>query len=133
MDGGYQPTNQILEGGHVVIDSTPKFQGGGPNGQACNDEHPLNCGGRACEDPRGGRWRQLKGDSGWSVQEHGYQVHVGCKGGEPGCEGGVIGQNGLIKGQHEFEVCPLGDLQDSEGFPVDVLAGACDRVGFMVL
>jgi hypothetical protein len=123
MDSGFNPTNVIAEGGHVVLDSTPRFQVGGPNGQPCNGEHPENCGGRECEDPRGGVWKKLKGDSEWKIElpgpDSGFQVHVGSEG-------------GLKPGQHEFQVCPRPDITDGEGQPVQVLAGACDTVGFWV-
>lgn len=129
MDAAFQPTSVIEEGGHVVLDSTPKFQVGGPNGQPCNNEHD-NCGGRECEDPRGGVWTKLKGDSSWKIElpgpDSGFQVHVGSEG-------------GLKSGQHEFKVCPRGDIMDGttdgpdgQGLPVQVLAGACDTIGFFV-
>lgn len=128
MDAAYQPTNRIVAGGHVVIDSTPKFQVGGPNGQPCNGEHD-NCGGRQCEDPRGGRWKQLKGDSAWRAQE----VYPGYEAGpDTGFQIAVGEGGGLKAGQHEFEICPLQDLRDVEGAPVEALAGACSKIGFWV-
>lgn len=127
MDGGFQPTDVIRAGGYVVGDSTPKFEVGGPNGQPCNGEHPENCGGRMCEDPRGGKWKLLKGGSPWKAQE----VYPGYEAGPD--TGFQIKIGPLVEGQHEWEICPLGDVRDGEGFPVEVRAGACDRVGFFVL
>lgn len=48
-------TDKPYVGGHVLVDSTPLFAG-----HACNSEHD-NCGGRKCEDPRGGDWWLLEG------------------------------------------------------------------------
>ncbi len=125
MDGGFNIVPQIKAGGILVADSTPKFDEGGPEGQPCNEEHFLNCGGRRCEDPRGGVWRKIEGGSPWKIQEpgpeKGFQIKVG---------GPEIGY--LVEGPHEFEVCPPGDLMDSEGFPVEALAGACERLKFFV-
>lgn len=39
---------------HVVCDMTPRFGTG--RGLPCNEEHNEACGGRKCEDPRGGLW-----------------------------------------------------------------------------
>lgn len=126
MDGGFQPTNEIRAGGYVVGDSTPKFEVGGPNGQPCNAEHP-NCGGRQCEDPRGGKWRLLKGGSTWKAQE----VYPGYEAGQD--TGYQIKIGPLVEGQHEWEVCPLSDLRDVPGSPVEQRAGACSKKGFWVL
>lgn len=119
MDAAFQVTEDLVAGGHVICDSTPRFQVGGPNGQPCNAEHPLNCGGRLCEDPRGPVWKAIESPSDWEIQENPFQIHVG-KGG------------GMKSGKHIFQTCPRGDLVDSEGFPVEALAGACDIVQWIV-
>lgn len=122
MDGGFNPTNEIRAGGRLVIDSTPKFALGGPNGQPCNAEHPC---GRECEDPRGGVWTKLAGDSPYEVQtpgpEMGFQVLVGK------------GPDGMSAGFHQFQVCPAKDLVDGLGVPVETQGNPCEKVSFTVL
>lgn len=124
MDGGFNQVNQIRVGGIVVLDSTPFFQGG-PKGMPCNDEHP-NCGGRQCEDPRGGQWRRLEGGTDFKVQtpgpEYGFQIKIG---------GPEIGY--LVEGRHVFQVCPPPGLVDALGQPVQILGNACETVVFEVL
>jgi hypothetical protein len=95
-------------GGKAIIDSTPRF-----NGQACNLEHP-NCGGRECEDPRGGAWTLLEGES--PARANGFQFHIGP----------------LKEGTHRWRVCPLPDVVDGEGDGVEVGPDACSEGEFIV-
>jgi len=122
MDGEFDPASEIRAGGRLVMDSTPRFALGGPNGQPCNAEHPC---GRACEDPRGGVWTKLAGDSPYEVQtpgpDMGFQVLVGK------------GPNGMSVGSHQFKVCPAKDLVDGLGVPVETRGNPCDTVTFEVL
>jgi hypothetical protein len=100
-----------LVGGHVVIDSTPLF-----NGRACNAEHD-NCGGRLCEDPRGGEWTLLIGQSESEVRGDGYQFRIGP----------------LTAGLHRWRVCPLRDAMDPQGVPLLTGQSACTEGIFTVL
>lgn len=97
-------------GGHVVIDSTPLF-----NGRSCNAEHNF-CGGRACEDPRGGDWLLLEGDSPSEIRGDGYQFRIGP----------------LRAGVHRWKVCPHYDAIDSLGERVDVGPDPCTTGSFTV-
>lgn len=100
-----------LVGGHVVIDSTPLFEG-----RACNAEHD-HCGGRQCEDPRGGEWTLLVGASESQVRGEGYQFRIGP----------------LTEGLHRWRVCPLRDAQDAQGVPLMTGQSACTEGIFTVL
>lgn len=117
MNGAFQPQQLIERDGYVVIDSTPKFQLGGPNGQPCNEEHPC---GRDCEDPRGGRWEILNGGSPSKIQNPGPDTGFQFRWGP------------LVAGSHKVKVCPLPDLVDGLGVPVEFLAGSCEIVQFNV-
>lgn len=107
------PDNRVAEkpvsGGHVVVDSTPLFNGG-----ACNSEHD-SCGGRKCEDPRGGVW-ESSGPSRVEVRGGGYQLRFGP----------------LAPGRHIWKVCPRHDLLDREGQPVMILNDPCTSGEFIV-
>ena len=104
--------NQIespIVGGKVVIDSTPRFDGG-----ACNLEHS-NCGGRDCEDPRGADWTLVEGKS--RAKANGYQFVIGP----------------LVEGTHIWRVCPLPDVMDGQEDPVEVIGDdPCSDGGFDV-
>jgi hypothetical protein len=100
-----------LVGGHVVIDSTPLF-----NGRPCNDEHD-HCGGRKCEDPRGGEWTLLVGTSPSQPRGEGYQFRIGP----------------LQAGDHRWRVCPLRDAMDPSGQPLMTGQHACTEGIFTVL
>jgi hypothetical protein len=95
----------------VVVDSTPNWGGG----NACNAEQS-SCGGRLCEDPRGGRWTLWQGGSPTEVREHGYQFRIGP----------------LVPGRHRWQVCPRVDAQDSEGQRVPVGPDPCSQGEFEV-
>jgi hypothetical protein len=79
MNGAFQPVPKPVVGGYVVFDSTPRFSHNPTNtqGQPCNNEHNVVCGGRPCEDPRGGVWTLTQGSSPFNVIEHGYQLRLG--------------------------------------------------------
>ena len=108
---GHQVVPWPLVGGHVVVDSTPLF-----NGRACNLEHD-HCGGRLCEDPRGGEWTLLVGASPSEVRGDGYQFRIGP----------------LAAGQHRWRVCPLRDAMDAQGEPLMTGQSACTEGVFTVL
>ena len=108
---GNQPVQYPLVGGAVVIDSTPLFEG-----RACNLEHD-HCGGRHCEDPRGGEWTLLVGTSESEVRGDGYQFRIGP----------------LKAGPHRWRVCPLRDAQDAEGVALQTGQFACTEGIFTVL
>lgn len=103
MNGNFQPSEEVVSGGYVVLDSTPRFRlpnyppdRGGP----CNSDHPC---GRECEDPRGGVFTVVSGDPGNSRTQSpgpdsGYQLRLGP----------------LNRGSHVIRLCPLGDLHDGE-------------------
>ncbi len=61
--------NQIVSipsvGSTVLIDLTPRFSHNqnDVNGKPCNDEHNVVCGGRECEDPRGGVYSVVSGNA----------------------------------------------------------------------
>src|SRR5262245_66483817 len=110
-DGGSQVVPWPLVGGAVVVDSTPLF-----NGRACNAEHD-NCGGRQCEDPRGGEWTLLVGESESEVRGDGYQFRIGA----------------LKAGPHRWRVCPLRDAMDAQGEPLITGQSACTEGVFTVL
>ena len=110
-DAGNRVVPWPLVGGHVVIDSTPLF-----NGRACNAEHD-NCGGRHCEDPRGGEWTLLVGESPSEVRGEGYQFRIGA----------------LVAGPHRWRVCPLRDAVDAEGDALITGQSACTEGVFTVL
>ena len=105
-----RPSAAVAVGGHVVIDSTPLFQG-----RSCNAEHNF-CGGRACEDPRGGEWTLLHGRSPAEVRGDGYQFRIGP----------------LQPGRHRWRVCPRSDAVDHEGEAVHVAPDACTEGEFEV-
>lgn len=96
-------------GDHVVVDSTPRFGSG--RGLPCNDEHNEVCGGRKCEDPRGGAWSASPG------------VRIQVQEGGPS-----LGYQVKAWGQGSVTVCPPPDMRDAEGLPVRVLDGACSTV-----
>jgi hypothetical protein len=108
---GNQPVRHPLVGGAVVIDSTPLFEG-----RPCNLEHD-HCGGRHCEDPRGGEWTLLVGTSASEVRGEGYQFRIGP----------------LKEGPHRWRVCPRRDAQDAEGMPLQTGQFACTEGIFTVL
>jgi len=110
-DTNQQPTKVPVVGGAVVIDSTPLFEG-----RACNLEHD-HCGGRHCEDPRGGEWTLLVGTSESEVRGEGYQFRIGP----------------LKEGPHRWRVCPLRDAHDGEGVPLQTGQFACTEGVFTVL
>jgi hypothetical protein len=98
-------------GGHVVIDSTPLF-----DGRECNAEHRNNCGGRHCEDPEGGDWTLMEGLSRTEIQVSGYQMRIGP----------------LLPGLHRWRVCPRQDPRDEEDDPVHVGPNPCSEGEFSV-
>ena len=98
-------------GGHVVIDSTPLF-----GGRECNLEHPNNCGGRHCEDPEGGDWKLLEGDSPATPQVDGYQLRIGP----------------LKAGTHRWRVCPRADARDEDGEKLVIGPNPCSEGTFDV-
>ncbi len=98
-------------GGHVLVDSTPLFDGG-----ACNDEHD-SCGGRDCEDPRGGDWWLLEGSSPSQERGDSYQFRIGP----------------LREGTHRWRVCPRADARDAQGVPLVVSPTACTEGVFNVI
>lgn len=100
-----------LVGGHVVVDSTPLF-----NGRACNAEKD-NCGGRKCEDPRGGVWTLLEGESPSQPRGEGYQFRIGP----------------LAAGNHRWRVCPRPDAMDPQGVPLVTGQHACTEGVFTPL
>lgn len=93
---------------HVKCDMTPRFGGG--NGRPCNEEHNEACGGRACEDPRGGLWSLLQGDTTkpLSLDSNDFQctVHTGNS------------------GHYMLRVMPKPGARDRYGRPLDVSQGA---------
>jgi hypothetical protein len=97
-------------GGHVVIDSTPLF-----GGRACNAEHNF-CGGRECEDPRGGDWTLTEGTSPTEIRGDGYQFRIGP----------------LRAGVHTWRVCPHFDAMDALGDPVNLGPDPCTTGTFTV-
>jgi hypothetical protein len=109
-NAGHQPVDKPRAGGYVVVDSTPLF-----NGRPCNAEHD-HCGGRKCEDPRGGVWWLLEGESPTEERGDGYQFRIGP----------------LREGQHRWKVCPRSDAQDAQGQPVLVGWGSCTQGSFTV-
>lgn len=110
-DANHRVVPWPLVGGHVVIDSTPLF-----NGRACNSEHD-HCGGRKCEDPRGGEWTLLVGQSASEVRGEGYQFRIGA----------------LVAGPHRWRVCPLRDAVDAQGERLITGQSACTEGVFTVL
>ncbi len=110
-DALQQPTPTPAVGGHVVIDSTPLF-----SGRACNAEHNF-CGGRECEDPRGGDWTLLEGGSPTEIRGDGYQMRIGP----------------LKAGHHRWRVCPHFDPIDAEGDRVELGPDPCTVGDFDVL
>jgi hypothetical protein len=109
-NGQHQQVGKPVVGGYVVVDSTPLF-----NGRPCNAEHD-HCGGRMCEDPRGGNWWLLEGGSPTEERGGGYQFRIGP----------------LVEGVHRWKVCPRSDAQDAEGQPVLVGWGSCTQGDFTV-
>ncbi len=110
-DSGAHVVPWPLVGGAVVIDSTPLF-----NGRACNAERD-NCGGRLCEDPRGGEWTLLVGQSESQPRGDGYQFRIAP----------------LVAGPHRWRVCPLRDAMDPQGEPLITGQSACTEGVFTVL
>lgn len=94
----------------MIVDSTPLF-----GGQACNAEHS-GCGGRLCEDPRGGEWTLVQGDSPTQERENGYQFRIGP----------------LKPGLHAWRVCPRDDAEDGEGDRVQIGPDPCTKGEFTV-
>lgn len=101
----------IVVGGHVVVDSTPLF-----NNRPCNAERD-NCGGRQCEDPRGGVWTLLEGDSPAQPRGEQFQFRIGP----------------LKAGLHRWRVCPREDAMDAQGVPLVTGESACTEGAFIVL
>jgi hypothetical protein len=110
-DALQQPARTPMVGGHVVIDSTPLF-----GGRSCNAEHNF-CGGRHCEDPRGGDWTLLEGTSNSEMRGDGYQMRIGP----------------LRAGVHRWRVCPHFDAMDAEGERLNVSENPCTEGTFEVL
>lgn len=110
-DADTKPVPWILVGGHVVIDSTPLF-----NGRACNAERD-SCGGRQCEDPRGGVWTLEEGESPAQPRGEGYQFRIGP----------------LVPGLHRWRVCPRSDAMDAAGHPLVTSEAACTEGSFTPL
>lgn len=104
----------------VVVDSTPRFGTG--NGEPCNDEHP-GCGGRKCEDPRGGVWtleeHPASYTGGIKIQANGFQARVG----HPKTKQDPNAQV-MTPGHYRLRVSPRPDCQDAEGKPVIVVGDA---------
>jgi hypothetical protein len=52
-------------GSSILFDLTPRFSHNqnDVNGKPCNSEHNVVCGGRECEDPRGGVWSIVSGNA----------------------------------------------------------------------
>jgi len=74
LAGGQVVPNPVV-GGKAVLNSTPRF--GNPP-KPCNAEHP-GCGGRPCEDPRGGVFTLEAGPAGADVRQdplNPYLCHV---------------------------------------------------------
>lgn len=111
-DAGFQPAKEPSVGGYVLVDSTPNW--GGKN--ACNAEYS-SCGGRVCEDPRGGMWTLWEGGSPTDVRENGYQLRIGP----------------LVLGHHRWQVCPRSDAMDDEGERVVIGPDPCSQGEFDVL
>ena len=109
-DALQQPAKAPVAGGHVVVDSTPLF-----GGRSCNAEHNF-CGGRKCEDPRGGDWTLVVGSSRSEVRGDGYQFRIGP----------------LQPGLHRWRVCPHFDAMDHEGQRVNVGESPCSEGEFEV-
>lgn len=109
-DGANQPSATPVVGGHVTVDSTPLFAG-----RACNAEQD-GCGGRLCEDPRGGAWTLHQGTSPTEVRENGYQFRIGP----------------LKPGLHVWQVCPRSDAKDVEGERVLIGPDPCTQGEFTV-
>jgi hypothetical protein len=109
-DALQQPAKVPTVGGHVVVDSTPLF-----GGRSCNAEHNF-CGGRHCEDPRGGDWTLLEGGSASEIRGDGYQMRIGP----------------LKAGHHRWRVCPHFDAMDQEGDPVTIGPTPCTEGEFEV-
>ena len=101
----------ILVGGHVVVDSTPLF-----NNRPCNAERD-SCGGRKCEDPRGGVWTLEEGGSPAQPRNDGYQFRIGP----------------LVPGFHRWRVCPRSDAMDPQGRPLVTDQNACTEGSFTPL
>lgn len=110
-DANTKPTPFILVGGHVVVDSTPLF-----NNRPCNAERD-SCGGRQCEDPRGGVWTLEEGGSPAQPRGEGYQFRIGP----------------LVAGFHRWRVCPRDDARDPQGQPLVTGQNACTEGSFTVL
>jgi len=110
MDGGFHPVDRPVVGGYVVCDSTPRFsRSGSGRGLPCNAEHNEECGGRPCEDPRGGRWTQVSGP----------QVTMRVQ--NPGPQFGYQARFGpLAPGTYTVRVEALEDARDALGKPLTV-------------
>lgn len=104
MNKYFQPVSKPEREGYVVIDSTPLFERCGAGGR-CNGEFNRVCGGRACEDPRGGVWTLHKGNAPMRVQapgpDTGFQVRLGP----------------LDQGVYKVCVTPRPDAADELGKP----------------
>jgi hypothetical protein len=105
-----KPVPSPIVGGHVLIDSTPLF-----NNRPCNAERN-SCGGRQCEDPRGGVWTLLEGDSPAQPRGEGYQFRIGP----------------LVAGVHRWRVCPREDAMDPQGVLLVTSQDACTEGVFIV-
>lgn len=121
MDGGFQTLVPPIPvpGGFVVIDLTPRFSNNpnDPQGKPCNNEHNVVCGGRECEDPRGGHWTLVAGNAAMKIQEHGFQVRIGPLG----------------TGSYTVRCAPWPDYKDGEeGKPVRVGPNATRELTFTV-
>jgi len=104
MDSNFQPVASPVLGGFVVVDSTPRFGTG--RGLPCNAEHNEVCGGRECEDPRGGAWALEEGSGPLHLQSNNFQGRVRCD----------------SRGHYRVRVGPLPDVRDGEeGKPVTVV------------
>jgi hypothetical protein len=109
-DANSKPAPSPMVGGHVVIDSTPLF-----NNRPCNAERN-SCGGRECEDPRGGVWTLIEGESPAQPRGEAYQFRIGP----------------LKAGLHRWRVCPREDAMDPQGVRLVTSQDACTEGIFTV-
>jgi len=87
----------------VEVDATMRFGEG--RGLPCNAEHD-NCGGRACEDPRGGVWKVLEAPSAFDGVMHLGSNNYQCRLGDH--------KTPLPPGHYRLRVSPLPDARDGE-------------------
>lgn len=109
----FQPVPGPVLEGYTIFDLTPKF--GNPP-RPCNDEHNERCGGRQCEDPRGGVWELLEGGSRIKVENNGFKLKVGP----------------LVAGVHRVRCSPHPDSKDAFGKPHTVSPNAPQELSWNV-